>query len=191
MSGGTGVNASIAPAGAARAAGGGAGARSGMTGRGRATAPVPPFHGREMSMARTWPLRSFLELGAYPEAVTSARLHSRLILWEWELSHDRGAELVVSEFVTNSVQASRLLPGVSVVKLWLFSDRRQLLVMVWDASLHPPVPADPDPELVQEGGRGLMLVEAMSDQWSWYFMQETGGKVTWALFRDAGVRHGA
>jgi hypothetical protein len=26
-----------------------------------------------------------------------------------------------------------------------------------------------------------MLVEAISDQWSWYLAQETGGKVVWAL----------
>lgn len=34
---------------------------------------------------------------------------------------------------------------------------------------------------MREGGRGLMLVKALSDQWSRYFVHESGGKVVWAL----------
>ncbi len=32
-----------------------------------------------------------------------------------------------------------------------------------------------------EGGRGLLLVEAISHRWSWYATPEQGGKVVWAL----------
>jgi hypothetical protein len=32
-----------------------------------------------------WPLRSFLELGALPSAVPCARLHTRQLLWEWQM----------------------------------------------------------------------------------------------------------
>ncbi len=35
------------------------------------------------SMADEWPLQSFLELGALPGAVPSARLHARHLMWEW------------------------------------------------------------------------------------------------------------
>jgi hypothetical protein len=35
----------------------------------------------------SWPYRSYLELGAFPSAVPSARLHTRLILSEWGMSH--------------------------------------------------------------------------------------------------------
>jgi hypothetical protein len=31
-----------------------------------------------------------------------------------------------------------------------------------------------------ESGRGLLLVETISDKWDWYFPQDTGGKVVWA-----------
>ncbi len=37
-------------------------------------------------MAYQWPLRDFLEYGALPSAVPSARLHARQIAWEWGLS---------------------------------------------------------------------------------------------------------
>ncbi|MGH3191761.1 MAG: hypothetical protein ACRDPY_30655 [Streptosporangiaceae bacterium] len=30
-----------------------------------------------------WPLRTYLELGALPSAVSCARLHTRQLLWEW------------------------------------------------------------------------------------------------------------
>jgi len=120
-----------------------------------------------MKMARAWPLRNFLELGAYPSAVPCARLHTRAVLWEWGLGRNEGAELVVDEIVTNAVQASRLLSLPAVVRLWLFSDQERLLIMVWDASPHPPIRPDQDAGEISEGGRGLMLVEAMSDQWSW------------------------
>jgi hypothetical protein len=32
-----------------------------------------------------WPLRSFLELGPLPSAVPCARLHTRQLLWEWQV----------------------------------------------------------------------------------------------------------
>jgi len=42
------------------------------------------------------------------------------------------------------------------------------------------MPADSDESEVREGGRGLMLVDAVTEQWSWYFAHGTGGKVVWA-----------
>jgi hypothetical protein len=32
-----------------------------------------------------------------------------------------------------------------------------------------------------ESGRGLLLVEAISTKWDWYFPAETSGKVVWAV----------
>ena len=184
MSGGMSVNTPLVPAGVARAAGGGAGAEkvaARSSGRTRVRVPVPPSQDQDTLMARAWPLRSFLELGAYPGAVPCARLHTRAVLWEWGLGPGESAELVVSEIVTNAVQASRVLALPAVVRLWLFSDTKRVLVMVWDASPHPPVPSDPGAGEISDGGRGLMLVEAMSKQWSWYVTQLPGGKVVWAL----------
>jgi hypothetical protein len=60
------------------------------------------------ALTGAWALRSFLELGTLPGAVPCARLHARLVLREWELTVlSEDIELLVSELVTNGLQASR------------------------------------------------------------------------------------
>jgi hypothetical protein len=71
-------------------------------------------------------------------------------------------ELLVSEMVTNAVQVSREM-SQAAIRLWLVSDRAQVLILAWDASPLPPVQANPDDST--ENGRGLLLVDAISDQW--------------------------
>ncbi len=185
MNGGMSIYASAAPVAAARAAGGGAGAGRAVMARSpgvtRARVPVPPPRDQGMRMAATWPLRTYLELGAFPGAVPCARLHAKALLWEWGLAPIETVELVVSEIVTNAVHASLPLIQPSVVRLWLLSDREEVLILVWDASPRRPVPSGKSPGDIGDGGRGLMLVGAISDQWSWYPVPETGGKVVWAL----------
>jgi len=141
-----------------------------------------------------WQLRSSLELGPFPGAVPCARLHAKLILWEWGMQAIADAvELVVSELVTNALAASNDLASaqfrgnaVSVVpplRLWLACDRRKVLIEVWDASPDLPVCQDPKPEA--EGGRGLQLVEAMSADWGSYVPDGSGGKTVWAIVAAA------
>lgn len=105
---------------------------------GRTPADGPESSTRDVS---AWPLRSSLELGALPSAVPCARLHTRLVLAEWRLkTQAETAELLVSELVSNGVQASegmigcryrgRWTPSVPPVRLWLCSDRQSVLVQV-------------------------------------------------------------
>jgi hypothetical protein len=57
------------------------------TGQPSTAVRIPPFvASRDDSWIRQWPLRSFLELGAFPGAVPCARLHARQMLWEWRLT---------------------------------------------------------------------------------------------------------
>jgi anti-sigma regulatory factor (Ser/Thr protein kinase) len=146
--------------------------------------------GLSLKAATSWPLRSFLELGALPSAVPCARLHSRLVLAEWGLkAQAETAELLVSELVTNGVQASegmigcryqgRWKPGVPPVRIWLCSDGQSVLVQVWDGNDRRPERNDVDLEAV--GGRGLLLVEALSAEWGTYTPERSTGKVVWAL----------
>jgi anti-sigma regulatory factor (Ser/Thr protein kinase) len=137
-----------------------------------------------------WELRTFLELGALPTAVPCARLHARQVLWEWHLDAlSETAELIVSELVTNAVQASvgltgsrrsgRWVPGTPPVRLWLFSDKERVLIQVWDGNDRHPAPQQPGPDV--ESGRGLLLVESLSAEWGSYPPERSGGKVVWAL----------
>ena len=104
-----------------------------------APVPVPPTQDRETDMAREWPVRDYLELGALPGAVPSARLHAHQVVWEWALtSLTESVDQVVSELVANSVAAARAMPQIHPLRLWLLSDRRKVLVLVWDANPQPP-----------------------------------------------------
>lgn len=143
--------------------------------------PHPPSDNQATCLAEAWPLRSYLELGALPGAVPCARLHSRQLLWEWGLSQlGEPAELLVSELMTNAITASQSTGGISpVVRVWLMSDQTRVLILVWDGNAQPPTRFDADQDA--ESGRGLLLVEAISEQWNWYFVPETGGKVVWCL----------
>ena len=135
-------------------------------------------------MADLWPLRSSLELGALPTAVPCARLHARQLIWEWGLDGlAETAELLVSELVTNAVQAMAREEGHKAVRLQLCGDNARVRIEVWDADPRPPAPKDPGedsiPDLEAEGGRGLFLVAALSACWDWYLTQEPTGKVVW------------
>jgi len=139
-------------------------------------ARVAPF-------AAPWPYLSFLELGALPGAVPCARLHTRQMLWEWDLApFGESTELLVSELVTNAMEVSRAAARDTPVRLWLVSDKAQVVILVWDASPLPPVPVDAGGDA--ENGRGLLLVQAISARWGWHFPQDIGGKVVWAQLQE-------
>jgi hypothetical protein len=90
--------------------------------------------------------------------------------------------------MTNAVQASGRLKTradlaiVPVVNLWLVSDGISVVIHVWDASDEMPVLQDLTAD--DEGGRGLMLVEALGKEWGTYREAE-GGKVVWVMLTSA------
>jgi anti-sigma regulatory factor (Ser/Thr protein kinase) len=135
------------------------------------------------------PVRSHLPFAALPSAVSCARLHVRSMALEWGLRDiAETAELLASELMTNAVQASERLKTrgdlaiVPVVNLWLVCDGKSLVIHVWDASNEMPVLKDFTP--ADEGGRGLMLVEALAKEWGVYHESE-GGKVVWVMITSA------
>src|SRR6266436_6645510 len=103
-----------------------------------------------------WPLRTHLALGPLPTAVPCARLHARHVLREWGFRRDlsESVELLVTELTTNAVAATRATETGLPVRFWLFSDGKQVLILVWDVNPNPPVRMQPDD--CTEGGRGLM-----------------------------------
>jgi Histidine kinase-like ATPase domain len=109
------------------------------------------------------------------------------VLWDWGVSSlIDSTELLVSEIITNAVHISREMDQAAV-RLWLLCDRVYVVVLAWDPSPLPPVPVIPDADT--ENGRGLPLVEAISERWGWYFPGKQPstdapgqrGKVVWAV----------
>ena len=125
-----------------------------------------------------WPFVSSLEFGALDTAVPCARLHTNTVLHEWgigELADD--AELIVSELVTNALNASKSLQEIRPFALCLRSDCKRLIIEVWDHSPREPCPARADGNA--EGGRGLLVVEALSTRWGYQWTGHSA-KVVWA-----------
>ena len=128
---------------------------------------------------------SSLELGALPTAAGCARLHATSVLLEWELGVAvDDAELLVSELVTNALEASWSLDDRPPIALRLLANHESLLIEVWDRSPVDPVAGPGDPSA--ERGRGLEIVTALSDRWG--FRQVSASlKVVWcelALYVD-------
>src|SRR5262249_21138857 len=150
--------------------------------RTRMLAPSTRHH-EETNIQGYWPLRSYMELGALSTAVPCARLHARYVLWEWgQKSLTEDAELVVSELATNAVTAAQAIESIHPVRLCLLSDNSRTVIMMGDASPHPPRRIEPA-ATETESGRGLLLVEALSSNWGWYITGKAGTtKVVWAEF---------
>jgi anti-sigma regulatory factor (Ser/Thr protein kinase) len=101
------------------------------------------------------------------------------------------AELLVSELVTNAVRfagdPARALryserANASLITLSLRHFRESLLIEVYDTDDNPPVLSGPDDDT--ESGRGLILVNALSKEWS-YFFPPGGGKVVYCTLEIA------
>lgn len=128
-----------------------------------------------------WPLVSRLVLGPLAGAVPCARLHTKVILGEWDLAQVADdAEVVVSELTTNALKASWSLSEPQPIVLHLLASREWLTVGVWDA-----LPAAPEPRphpIDAETGRGLEIVSAVCDRWGSY-RPDGGGKIVWAAIK--------
>jgi len=168
----------------ARQASAGEPAIDGYAGQPGSAVRIPPLADPQGNdVTGRWPLRSFLELGALPSAVPCARLHTRQLLWEWQLTAlSDSAELLVSEITTNAVQITQADGRTAPVRLWLLADHARLLILIWDASPLPPVQVSTGDDA--ENGRGLLL-DTLSTRWD-HFPHHSGGKVTWALLDTEG-----
>ena len=127
-----------------------------------------------------------LALVALPTSPFWARRYTRLFLDSCRgISQDTAqtAGLLVCELVTNAVRfaghPARTLryserADASLISLSIRHFRDGLLIEVHDTSSNPPVRSRADEDA--ESGWGLMLVEALSREWS-YFFPPRGGKV--------------
>lgn len=139
-----------------------------------------PYQHRTLHLSR-------INFAAVLSAVPCARMFSRAALRHWDLAdHADEAELITSELVGNAVKATGVTEQQA--KSWHVTARHvigvqlrvidtDLYVEVWDSDTAAPVKRTAP--LDAEGGRGLLLVEAMCQNWDVYRPEE-GGKVVWA-----------
>jgi anti-sigma regulatory factor (Ser/Thr protein kinase) len=129
-------------------------------------APLGPVNGKEVAEGCSrWPLVSALGLDPLPTAVSCARLHVRNVLAEWGLPRGMvaDAEVCVSETITNALEATLSLGEPLPIGLRLLANRVRLVTEAWDC--HPDEPVRQPVAAFEEGGRGLALIEAYSNQW--------------------------
>jgi hypothetical protein len=121
-------------------------------------------------------------LGSGAQSGRTARKFTRSTLKEWGLaSLADDAEAIVGEFVANAVShAARAAAAAAGQPLGLRLLRRtgEVMCAVLDPSDLAPVLRMPDRN--EEAGRGLQMVDALSDVWGW--SPVTGrGKAVWAI----------
>lgn len=140
-----------------------------------------------------WPLTSDLgPLGALPTAPRLARGFIAVILTAWGLTGLTDVtELLVSELTANVVRASTGPDGSprydnegKLPLLWvrLLSDRFRIMIEVWDnlpPALGTPVVRHPGPD--EESGRGLEMLDILSEDWGWESVPGWKGKRVWAV----------
>lgn len=139
-----------------------------------------------------------------PHSVPAARLFALQTMERWGVTH-RSEDLaaVVSELMTNALRhsladrevasrvgddadtdadAGRCLPGAAwlPIRLGLLYPGPCVLCAVADPSTRAPVTRQARP--LEETGRGLQLVQSLSDQWGFCPAPDRRGKVVWAAF---------
>jgi hypothetical protein len=140
-----------------------------------------------------WSLSSNLgPLGALPTAPSLARGFVSAVLEGWKMAPLADTtQLIASELTTNVVQAATSPDGEPLYDedsglplLWLriLSDRASVMIEVWDnlpALFGAPVVQNTG--LDDESGRGLRMVDALTEDWGWEKVPGWDGKRVWAL----------
>jgi signal transduction histidine kinase len=135
----------------------------------------------EQTVISEWPPFTMLELGAVPEASPCARTLAKVMLLTWGLlEFSESVELLITELVSNAIKVTRELtdPVRPPIRLRLSANGAGVLIEVWDANPRLPVLSEPD--YLAESGRGLHLVETISNKWGYYFTKPIG-KVVWCF----------
>jgi len=123
-------------------------------------------------------------LGADPGSVRAARDFTVATVRRWGMA-ERSPDIaiVVSELLTNALWHALPRPGDTrpgrPIRLGLLQPGPWVLCAVADPGTGAPAPRTPG--ALDETGRGLHLICALSDRWGCTPPSETG-KVVWALF---------
>lgn len=132
--------------------------------------------------ARAVSTSAALRITCGPEGLARARSFTRDTLGVRSLGHRcDDATLVMTELAANAVtHAAPGRAGTPDVRLGFRREPAHLLLTVSDPDDHPPVhPPGARPGLLEEHGRGLYIVDALSEAWGWA-PAAPAGKTVWA-----------
>jgi hypothetical protein len=116
-----------------------------------------------------------------PQAAKAARRLTRSTLRDWGLAGlADDAEMIIGEFVANAITHARTIDtsGIPVPGLRLMRRSGEVMCAVLDPSDAAPVLRDAAG--TDETGRGLRMVDALSDIWGWSPVAGRG-KAVWAI----------
>jgi anti-sigma regulatory factor (Ser/Thr protein kinase) len=116
--------------------------------------------------------------GCRPHSVPAARRFVRDVLSDHSRKAVEAVELMATELATNCVQHAQ-----TAFELTIHDGQGQIRIEVRDTGPGRPVPQSPTP--LERRGRGLRIVEAMSDGWGvdpssqgktvWFTVPQSGG----------------
>lgn len=118
-------------------------------------------------------------LTASLNAPHQARWHLRNALASWGIGPEviETAELITSELVTNAVKAAGM--SFDPIVLTLCYARQALRIEVTDGCPSPPILSPVVPEA--ENGRGMLIVELLSSEWSYSYLPSGLGKTVYCV----------
>lgn len=119
-------------------------------------------------------LQCTVRLRATKAAVPASRMYIVATLEAWALTHLKDdAILIADELVSNAIRFSSDLVTLSCS----ISDDDEFVIEVGDPS--PELPRIGITDELEIDGRGLIIVEALSEEWGAHLIDD-GGKVVWA-----------
>lgn len=120
----------------------------------------------------------------HPQSARAARRFTTTTLRGWEMAElVDSVAIIVSELVSNALRYGLTGPQMCPSRpkpIWLGLLRQETVILcaVFDPGANIPVVKEPD--YLAESGRGLHVIDLLSDSWGWT-QPDTTGKAVWAM----------